>query len=376
MGLPGDTLGAQRGFLGGSPSRHPLFPPQEQSWVSQKQAAFPFQELLEQRLSARHGIGLGKAFPKRGPCTPAGPQFREIRRQNTSLRRKQARFPDVSSLRYGLPLQLLFLCPERAPIHSCPPHQADPHPVHSHFCLWPPRPGRRSAPYHCPSQHKSRTQKGLEADISVWMHGRPAVASGGIHWTVIHRSLDTRVQVLALQVSPQNSPASVFTSVGQGNHSCLPPWAAVETLPSKKKVNSCGWDCEGHLERPDKWGLGSVWMGPWGRERVEAHVVKSRPVGKALNPRPQTFLGVALTVMVDIKAPKVGEARKVILTIILRWQRQTASSWVLGPLRQEAPMPPACGGLGPLPTSGLMPSASHLPLSPRSTTSLCERRSG
>ena len=158
------------------------------------------------------------------------------------------------------------------------------------------------------------------------MHGRPAVASGVIHWTVFHRSMDTRVQVLALQVSPQNSPASVFTSVGQGNHSCLPPWAAVETLPSRKRVNSCGWDCEGHLERPDKWGLGSVWMGPWGRERVEAHVVKSRPVGKALNPRPQTFLGVALTVMADIKAPKVGEARTVILTVILRWQRQTASS--------------------------------------------------
>lgn len=153
--------------------------------------------------------------------------------------------------------------------------------------------------------------------------------------------MDTSVQVLALQVSPQNSPASVFTSVGQGNHSCLPPWAAVETLPSRKRVNSCGWDCEGHLERPDKWGLGSVWMGPWGRERVEAHVVKSHPIGRALNPRPQTFLGVALTVMAVMEAPKVGEAGTVILTVILRWQRQMASSWVLGPLRQEAPMPPA-----------------------------------
>ena len=42
-------------------------------------------------------------------------------------------------------------------------------------------------------------------------------------------------------------------------------------------------------------------MGPWGRERVEAHVVKSLPVGRALNPRPQTFLGVTLTVMADMK---------------------------------------------------------------------------
>lgn len=45
-------------------------------------------------------------------------------------------------------------------------------------------------------------------------------------------------------------------------------------------------------------------MGPWGRERVEAHVVKSLPVGRALNPRPQTFLGVTLTVMADMEAPR------------------------------------------------------------------------
>lgn len=101
-------------------------------------------------------------------------------------------------------------------------------------------------------------------------------------------------------------------------------------------MNSCGWDCEGHLERPDEWGLGSVWMGPWGRERVEVHVVKSLPVGRALNPWPQTFLGVTLTVMVDMEAPKVGEAGTVILTVILRWQQQMASSWMLRLLRQEA----------------------------------------
>lgn len=67
------------------------------------------------------GTGLGKVFPKRGPCTPAGPQFRERRRQNTSLRMNPALFPDVSSLPYGLPLQLLILCPECSPSTGPPP---------------------------------------------------------------------------------------------------------------------------------------------------------------------------------------------------------------------------------------------------------------
>ena len=37
----------------------------------------------------------------------------------------------------------------------------------------------------------------------------------------------------------------------------------------------------------------------------------------------------------------MGEAGTVILTVILTWQRQTASSWMLRLPRQEAPMPPA-----------------------------------
>lgn len=46
-------------------------------------------------------------------------------------------------------------------------------------------------------------------------------------------------------------------------------------------------------------------------------------------------LGVTLTVMADMEAPKVGEAGTVILTVILRWQQQMAS-WMLRLLRQEA----------------------------------------
>lgn len=69
----------------------------------------------------------------------------------------------------------------------------------------------------------------------------------------------------------------------------------------------------------------------------------------------------------------MGEAGTVILTVILRWQQQMASSWMLRLLEAGSPlMPPALWWTrGLFPTSWLVPSAGHLPLSPHSTTSIC-----
>ena len=113
-----------RDSSGSALPRHSLHPLQEWSWVSQKlrpRSCSKSQGGRERGLSARRRNRLGKGFSKEQSMhpswPPAGPQFRE-RRQNTSLGTQQTLFPDLSSLRCGLPLHLLFLCQERSSIHS------------------------------------------------------------------------------------------------------------------------------------------------------------------------------------------------------------------------------------------------------------------